>query len=80
MLPPSILKWQKQGIRMEIKNKKAYFDYEILNEQTYEFKVKEVGKPERTETIKKETEYKRVNGVYSNEPNLVGYKTKYTKS
>ena len=55
------------------------FDYEILNEQTYEFKVKEVGKPERTETIKKETEYKLVNGVYSNEPNLVGYKSKYTR-
>lgn len=55
------------------------FDYEILNEQTYEFKVKEVGKPERTETIKKETEYKLVNGVYSNEPELTGYKSKYTR-
>lgn len=66
-------------------NKKVVgIDYTVTVKENYDFKIKQVGKEEVTETICYEGtfiegNYTAVNGVYSNEPDLTGYNEKNTR-
>lgn len=59
-------------------------DYTVTVGENYDFKIKQVGKDEVTETICYEVpyiegNYALVNGVYSNTPDLTGYDQRYTR-
>jgi len=59
-------------------------DYKVVEFKSYDFKIKQKGKEEVTETIYFEVpyiegEYALVNGVYSNVPDLTGYDEKFTR-
>lgn len=64
---------------------KVALDYKAIENTDYEFKIKPVGKAEKTEILNAkrkvsgENTYKLVNGVYLNTPFLENFNSKYTR-
>lgn len=83
-----IVKYEKDGKEIVLSGNgktRVAIDFVAIENTDYEFKVKPVGKPERTEilNIKRklsgEGTYKEINGIYVNTPFLENFNSKYTR-
>ncbi len=82
------IKYQKDGKEITVNGngkQKVALDYNAIENTDYEFKIKPVGKSEKTEILNAkrkvsgEDTYKLVNGVYVNTPFLENFNSKYTR-
>ena len=82
------IKYQKDGKEITVNGngkQKIALDYKAIENTDYEFKIKPVGKAEKTEILNAKRKvsgadtYKLVNGVYVNTPFLENFNSKYTR-
>ena len=82
------IKYQKDGKEVTVNGngkQKIAIDFNAIENTDYEFKIKPIGKKEKTEILNAkrkasgEGTYKLVNGVYVNTPFLENFNSKYTR-